>query len=463
MGLLERIAATRATSTKDFGASSVGLSSSWSQGSHWQWPLGSFGSSTSTAARERIGTSFESYVQQAFKESGVVAGCIVARMMPFSEARFQFQELVDGRPGRLFDDRSLELLERPWPNATTGELLARMELDGSLAGNFFATPVGVGAKRRIRRLRPDWVTIITGVPGDEEASPWALEAEVLGYIYHPKGTGRVEQPVLLTPDRVVHYSPIPDPEAQWRGMSWLTPVLREIDADKAATQHKLSFFEAGATLGVTVSYSPEVAREDFERYVELFEKAHEGSANAYRTLHLGGGADVKVVGADLKQLDFKATQGAGETRIAAAAGVGAIIARFSEGLSGSSLNSGNYSAAKRQFADMTLRPLWRSAAGALEKFAPPPTGQRRSRLWYDARDVEFLKEDQKDAAEILSTNATTIKALVDAGYTPDAVVDAVEAGDLSRLTGKHSGLYSVQLQAPGAVDVIPPTPEGGQR
>ena len=34
----------------------------------------------------------------------------------------------------------------------------------------------------------------------------------------------------------------------------------------------------------------------------------------------------------------------------------------------------------------------------------------------------------------------------------DAVIDAVHAGDLKRLRGKHSGLYSVQLQ--------PPMPDG---
>jgi hypothetical protein len=31
---------------------------------------------------------------------------------------------------------------------------------------------------------------------------------------------------------VAHWSPIPDPLANFRGMSWLTPVLREIDADQ---------------------------------------------------------------------------------------------------------------------------------------------------------------------------------------------------------------------------------------
>jgi phage portal protein BeeE len=410
------------------------------EGSSWFYPT----STSQMGDKEDIGSSFESYVQDAYKRNGIVFACVLARQLPFSEARFQYQELLEGRPGRLFDGPALSLLANPWPNGTTGELLSRMEQDASLAGNFYATTVGNGANAYLRRLRPDWVTIVSGVRGDRSKSAFSLDAEVLGYIYTPNG--KAADAVLLSTDRVVHYSPIPDPEAQWRGMSWLTPIVREITADSYATRHKLKFFENGAALNVVVTYDKGINPDNFKRFVEIFDDRHRGTSNAYETLHLGGGADATVVGTDLKSIDFKSVQGAGESRIAAAAGVGAIIARFSEGLAGSSLNQGNYGAAKRQFADMTLRPLWRSAAASLAKFVSPP---QNSRLWIDTRDVEFLKEDRKDAAEILSTSAQTIKALVDAGYEPDAVVDAVEAGDLSRLTGKHSGLYSVQLQAPG--------------
>jgi hypothetical protein len=123
-----------------------------------------------------------------------------------------------------------------------------------------------------------------------------------------------------------------------------------------------------------------------------------------------------------------------------------VIAGLSEGLAGSSLNAGNYSAAKRRFSDGTMRPLWRNAAGSLEVLVPPPAG---SRLWYDSRDVAFLREDDKDIASIQSMNAQTIKALLDAGYDPDAAVAAVENNDFDLLSGKHSGLFSVQLQPPG--------------
>lgn len=388
--------------------------------------------------------SFASNVSQGYKSNGVVFACVLARLMVFSEARFQYQRIVDGRPGDLYGTEALALLENPWPNATTGELLARMEQDVSLSGNAFATVVDDRHGRRLRRLRPDWVTIVTG---SESGDPAALDARPVGYVYSPNG--RADGQVLLAPERVAHWSPIPDPEAQWRGMSWLTPVIREIRADNSATKHKQKYFDNGTVGGIVVKYAEGVSQEQVVKFAEMFRDAHSGVDNAYKTYHLGGGADIDTLGTDLKQLDFKAVQGAGETRVAAASGVGAVIAQLSEGLQGSALNSGNYTAAKRRFADGTLRPNWRSAAAALAPLVEVPAGDR---LWYDARDVPFLKEDQNDEAQIQSSQATTIAALIQAGFEPDQVVAAVTAGDLRSLTGAHSGLYSVQLRAAGDGD-----------
>lgn len=404
------------------------------------FPSGS--SSSSSAREEKLAGDFDQVVSLAIKENGVAFACMQARLLPFSEARFQFQELSGGRPGRLFGTPALAPLEEPWTNGTTGDLLARMEQDSTVGGNFYAY---IQSNGKLRRLRSSCVTVLSGVRNERDRSAWSLDAELIGYIYTVPG----EDAQLLTPDRVVHYAPIPDPSAQWRGMSWITPVLREISADSKAVRHKERFFRNGATPPFAIRYDPSISRTEFEKYVELFNLQHLGADNAYKILHLGGGAEPKSVGLDMKALDFKSISAAAETRIAAASGAGAIIARLSEGMQGSSLNQGNYHAAKRQFADMTLRPLWRSAAGSLSKVARPPAA---SRLWVDVRDVAFLAEDEKDVAEILAKNAQTVHSLVDAGFDPDAAIEAVMSDDLSRLTGKHSGLYSVQLQAPGAGD-----------
>lgn len=430
MNLLQRSLAHRFNPASEFGEG---------------WPLSPwFGTGRPVNGDERpVPADFLVAVERVFKRSGPVAALMFVRQMVFSEARFQFRQLRGGRPGELFGTQDLALLEQPWRNGTTGDLLSRMIQDADLAGNAFFTIVGEGADRRIKRLRPDWVTIVTGSHQDPDLYGDALDGDILGYIYSPRAPGSDEGDVLL-PGQVAHFAPIPDPEFNFRGMSWLTPVIREIEGDQAATQHKLGFFRNGATLQTVVSLDPSVKPEVFERFKATMDSEHRGSLNAYKTLYVGGGADVKVVGADLRQLDFKAVQGAGETRLASAAGVPAVIVGFSEGLAGSSLNAGNYASSRRRFADATLRPLWRNAAGSLATLVPPPAG---AELWYDDRDIAFLREDNEQIAQIQSQQAVTIRQYVDAGYEPASVVSAVQANDLSLL--KHTGLFSVQLQKPG--------------
>jgi phage portal protein BeeE len=399
---------------------------------------------------ERIENDFEGYVRQAYKDNGVIFACILARQLLFSETRFQFRRFAGGRPGDLFGDPLLALLEQPWPGGTTGELLARMESDASLAGNFFATTaddhgrIGRGSRggpgRRAVRIRPDWVTIVSGSPSGSQ-SPHALDAKIVGYQYLPPGSPDDE--MLLLPEEVCHYSPIPDPHARWRGMSWLTPVLREIEADKAATVHKGRFFRNGATPALSVSLDKDVSVEAFEKFKAAFELNHKGADNAYRTLFLGGGADVKPLTMDLRQLDFKMTQGAGETRIAAAARVPPVIVGLSEGLAAQTYS--NYNQAKRHFGDGTIRPLWRMAAASLQPLVDRGDG---AQLWYDDRDISFLREDLRDAAEIQGREADTVRTLIEAGYEPDTAVKAVTTGDFTVLV--HTGYVSVQLQQRGA-------------
>lgn len=405
-----------------------------------------------TPEREQIDNDFCGYVQGAYKASGVVFSTSISRMYLFSQARLQWQEYRKGRPLPTFGNPELDILERPWVNGTTGDLLSRMDQDVTVAGNSFWTSVDdagrygratQGPTRRLVRMRPDWVTI---VKGSRSGDPRALDARVIAFEYAPPLlNGRKPEPVLLLPGDVAHYAPLPDPEASFRGMSWITPIVREVQADRAATKHKLRFFENGATLQTVVSLDKDTTPTDFDAFVDRFRSQHEGVDTAYKTLFLGGGADVTTITANMQQLDFKATQGAGETRIAAAAGMHPVIVGLSEGLQGSSLNAGNFDAAIRLTADKTLRYLWKNAAASLESLvvAPGPG----IRLTYDDQDIAFLRDDATDVAEIQSKQAVTARQLTDAGYTPDSVIAYLETGDLQKL--KHSGLFSVQLQAPG--------------
>lgn len=390
--------------------------------------LTSMGSTT-----EEIEHSFAGYIAGAYKANGVIFAVELARLLLFTEARFQWQRLERGRPGDMFGTPDLGVLERPWPNGTTGELLARLEQDVSFGGNAYVARDG----GRLRRRRPDWMQIVlSGIPGED------VNVDVVGYLYRPGGLSSGHTPRIYLPGEVAHWSPIPDPDAEYRGMSWVTPIVREITADKAMTVHKQKFLDNGAKPGLVVALKETVTKEQFKDFIDATNSSHQGVDNAYKTLYVGGGADVTVAGADLKQIDFAVTQGGGETRICAAAGVPPIVVGLREGLQAATY--ANYASARRKFGDHWARPQWRSVCAALEAVAPPPAG---ARLWYDDRDIAFLREDQKDAAEIQQIKASTIRQLVDAGYTPESVVAAVEADDRALLV--HSGLYSVQLQPPG--------------
>lgn len=381
---------------------------------------------------EKIENSFVGYVRQVYKANGVIAACMFTRLMIFSEGRYMWQRLnEDGRPGDMFADRETDLLDEPWPNGTMGTLLGRMIQDADLAGNAYLVRTG----RRMRRLRPDWVEIILTAAPDE-----AVESDIAGYLYRPGGTG---DPVLYLPDQIVHWAPLPDPEAQYRGMSWITPVVREVLGDKYITEHKNKFFTNGATLQTVISLKETVKKDDFTTFVKLLKETHQGLDNAYAPLVVGGGADVTLVGADLKQLDFKVVQGAGETRIAMDSGIHPVILGMSEGLAGSSLNAGNFNSARRLTADKCFRPLWRGAGGALQSVLKKPQGER-VRLAVDTRDISFLREDRKDLASIQQTESTSIRTLTDGGWDPDSVKAAVMAQDWSLLV--HTGNLSVQLQ-----------------
>jgi len=397
---------------------------------------------------EPTGNSFEAYIQAAYKSNGVVFACMLARLMLFSEARFQFQRMNKGRPGDLYGNQDLSILEKPWPGGTTGDMLARAIQDADLSGNAFLARRRIKQRELIKRMRPDWVTIVMGSDDpnpnpDPMAVGWDLDATVIGYMYHPGGYASSVDPVILLRDEVAHFAPIPDPLASYRGMSWITPLVREVMADTAATQHKFQFFQHAATPNMIISLDPALKTESFKEWMKMFSEKHESVANAYKTLYLGGGATAQVIGANLRQMDFKVTQGAGETRIAAAAGVPPIIVGLSEGLEAATYS--NYAQARRRFADLTMRPLWRNFSGSLEIIVPAPSG---SRLWYDDRDIPALIEDKKDLAEVQQAAAASIRQLVDSGFEADSVVKAISANDMTLL--KHTGLFSVQLQAPGS-------------
>lgn len=382
----------------------------------------------------------------------------LVRSMVLSGARFTFRGRQSSNKSRkTFGTRALAPLEQPWTNGTTSQLIGRMEWHEGLAGNSYVTN---RTPNRLRVLRPDWVAIIFGSDQEPEDAATALDGDIIGYAYANGGlsapgngtlTGLANRVMTLLPDEVAHFAPNPDPLAAEIGMSWITPAVRDIQMDRASTEHKIQFFKRGATPNLVIKGIPAATQTQFDELVDMMESRHAGVANAYRTLYLTAGADATVVGTNFRDMDLKALQGAGETRISALSRVPASVLGISEGLAGSSLNAGNFGMARRIFADTWIYPTLQDLAASLSPMVAVPSD---AELWFDGADMPILREDAKDAADIEMVKQTTIVGYVREGFTPESAVAAVNAQDITLL--KHSGLTSVQLQPP--MPNGPPTP-----
>lgn len=410
--------------------------------------LGEVRSDVGAAYREIIRFNGNQYLTSAFQSEnsryllgacGPVAAVLDRRASIMGEARPAFQNLSRGKPTDLFSTPALDALKLPWVGGTWRILIAIAEADVASSGNSYWIRPG----RELQRLDPDWVTIVT-----EEVEVNGLDVgyRLLGYVVQRPGY----KPVFLEPGQVAHYRPGAPTCNPFRGESWLAAVASDASSDLQLTQYKGSYLKNGAMPSLAVMYESQFTEARLEQFVKMFAEKFTGSMNAGKVMHFLGGRDVKTVGATLDELSFKAVQGAGETRIAAAAGVPASVAGFSEGMQGSSLNAGNYTATRRLFGDAKIRPLLGAFCEAFSALVPPPSG---ARLWYDDSGVAFFQEDVTDEANIRQLNATTIKTLIDAGYEPASVVVAVTTGDLTVL--KHTGLVSVQLLPPGTPGASP--------
>lgn len=395
--------------------------------------------------RDATSWDFVALAEEAYKANGIVFAVILQRMIHTSQARFKYRRLSDKS---LFGTPDLSPLETPWPGGNTAELLARMEQHASLGGQALVVRDGAGVKL----LRPDWTRRVSEL--DEDGY-----RRLLGYLYDPQGwapggpDGTWEAPMYYTADEVACYAPIPDPVNPWRGMSWLSPVVAEINGDSSMNEHKQKFFDNAATPNLVIRYQKKLPDGYVKAFAEQFDDRHGGVGQSWRTVILDEAADLTVVGNSFEQMSFTNLQAAGETRIAAAGGVPPIIAGLKEGLDAASYS--NFGQAMRHFGNSTLTHNWMTAAGALAQLVTVPAG---AELWFDVSDIPALQESEKDRADAAQVNASTLNTLITAGYYPESATQAVITGDFSLL--QHSGLVSVQLQAPGTVAAAPALPAG---
>ena len=404
--------------------------------------------------REKPVTNLVAQAQQAYETNGIVWACILTRMMLLSEATFKFRSKVDKR---LYGSEDLRILEYPWENATTGELWARMEQDLSTAGGPFIAKI---EDDELLRVPPQEVTIVS----EETVSTGGVRYKhVIGYDWDPDlfpTDGRRSSKAQFFPaEEIAHWSPYPDPLARWRGMSWLTPIIREVYADTAMVAYKTQYLDHGTPI-TAVKYPLKMKRETIDYIVDRISEKYGGAANVGKTLVFDQGAD-PILGNGLKDLDFAAIQAVGAERICAAAGVPPVLMGLK-----SAEDQSTYQTEMRRFADLTCRPLWRSACAALQKLVPNVPA-RGVQLWYDTSDIAALQAAETERAQVNQVNSAALLTLNQAGYTRESAVAFLASGDISQLVPDPNaptpGVQERETIAVADSSGVPVTgPESGQ-
>jgi hypothetical protein len=383
--------------------------------------------------REALLPQFTEWAKKAYSNNGVVFAAVLTRMLILSEAEFQWQALDDRH---LFGTTDLAILEEPWgPGSTSGELVIRMEQD-QIAGNAYIwRPPG---EDLLVRLRPDWTTIVSEVVNVTGGGQYRRK---VGYFVQDpvKAAAGQDDGQFYPAGEVAHWAPIPDPVAEFRGMSWMTPVVRNISSDDGMTQYQIKYLENAASPNLLIRYANKLQPGTIDSIRERMNARYGGVTNAFKTLVLDQGADTTIIGNNLSEMDFSNVSAGGAERILAAAGVPGVLVGI-EPLRGAGRG---YQESMQKFANLWARPTWRSLCSCLETICPPPaTG---SRLWVDTANIAALQDGELERGQSALVNAQALLTLSQAGYDRMSAVEAVQAADWSLL--KESAL--------------PPAPAGG--
>jgi len=376
--------------------------------------------------REPVLPQLAAYAQGANASNSPVFAASLVRMALFAEARFQYQALDDAH---LFGNTSLAKLEKPFgPDTTTGDLLARMEQDAFLGGNAYIWDAP--GEDRLIRLRPDWVTIVSEVV-HVDGGGWFRRPT--GYFFEPpKSLFSPDEGFLVPAGEVVHWAPVPDPQADFRGMSPLTPVVRDVQGDDQMATFKIRYLQHDATPNMVIRYAQRLQPGTVDAIRERVSARYGGPDNAGRTLILDQGADLTLAGNSLSQMDFGAVQAVGTERILAACSVPGVLVGL-EPLRGAGRG---YEESLKKLANIWARPQWRSVCGALSKIVDVPGGNR---LWYDTADIQALQDGEMERGQAALVRMQALLAAVQAGYTHESAIAAVDSMDLSQLKAGGAG------------------------
>lgn len=322
---------------------------------------------------------FRNLVREGYKANGAVFACISALAFSFPEPPAYVYDAgenpIPNHPLRL-------LLARPNPQMGEAEMKATTVTYMGIGGNAFWHKVR-SASGRVVQLWPYHIGQMMPIPGGDD---W-----IQRYEYFPGGQGGTAgQGIPIPVEDIVHFKwPTPDPEQPWIALPPLRSVARETDSDNEMTRYLFALLKNDAVPRTALTLPAGVALKDgqFKRLVEQFKETHGGDRRGGIAV-IEGGADIKRIGLDLKELAFDALHMVPEKRISAAFRVPMSVAGI-----GADPIYANAADARRGFTESTLAPLWVLSEGEINSALTPEFGDDIV-VKHDLSRVKALHDDE---------------------------------------------------------------------
>lgn len=253
-----------------------------------------------------------------------------------------------------------------------------------------------------------------------------------GYIYH--GPDGREVPLRL--DEVIQLR-MPNPLDPYRGMGPVQAILTDLDSSRYSAEWNRNFFRNSAEPGGIIEVDKRLSDDEFDEMSERWSEQHQGVANAHRVAIIEQGKWVNRT-FTMRDMQFAELRAVSRDVIREAFG----IPKFAIG-DVDDVNRATADASSAWFAEYLTVPRLERLKGALNADYLPLFGTTTQGLEFDYDSP--VREDQEQANATRSSKATAAKALTEAGYEPDDVLDAVGLPPM-RYIGTRS---SVTPELPG--------------
>ena len=378
--------------------------------SRWNQSAGLYGSgrsdrSTQLATMGSTGTLF-AIIQLLSTGAQAYGGWRMYRTDQDGRVRYARTDKGSDQRVEVLKHQAMQLWKRPNP-FMTGEHFREigwqhMELVGEWYWIVNRGPGGKGIPLEIWPVRPDRMEPVAD-----------REKFLAGWIY----TGPNGEAVPLTCDEVIQIK-YPDPSDIYRGMSAVQSLLADIDAAKYTAQYTRNFFLNSAAPGGIVTFAKRLSDTEFTEFTDRWREQHQGVSRAHRVGVLEQGATWQPNVYTLKDMQFVELRRVNSDEMRRAY-------RIHQSMLGDSTDVNRANAQTAEEVHIVwheIRRLQRMKTILNSMYLPMFAGTADMRE-FDYEDPNPTSAN--DANDEMTAKTNAIKILIDCGYDPEEVLEAV--------------------------------------